>query len=364
MARVQSVLTYTVAAGDSACPPKAPLRCGCDNLLLILEDRSLLKTALRGILSVEIKSVAVSEEPVSYIDSYGNNSLVWKFDYTIEYQDTDLTDPAYRVRKCDIAYNCCHSCGQVYTDRKLEGYVKSVTGAIVNNADPQNPVLTVPPAVSDSLVPTGGRGLRHTAVDGTITNFHDGISSIVSAQDCVQGGFGPTYALRNFSFFPDNVLHLESAPEHFTPATSGGGVSGSYPQPAGLTVPTGTDWTSLAYTFVLGNPSACRSSHIAIFVEGIMEFETPGIPFKYNWGLQVQFNNGGFNDLQARNSYSYVNDPGLGNRDENSTFRTFVLTLTPSQSLTVDIRLRFRPVGSDGKVHTYTLGMSALGGTA
>lgn len=118
MGRVQSVFTYTLPATNLTTPPAAPIQCGCNDLVLMLSNRSLLKTSLNGILRVEIKSVGVSAAPVNSID--GSGGKVWKYDYTLEYNDTDLTDPAYRLRKCDIQYNCCYSCALAYADRQVE----------------------------------------------------------------------------------------------------------------------------------------------------------------------------------------------------------------------------------------------------
>lgn len=165
MARVQSILTYAVpATGANDCtPPPAPIRCGCEKFVLILSDRSLLKAALRGVLDVEIKSVAISPKPVQMVLSdSGVIAYSWKYDYTIEYFDTDLTDPQYRIRKCDVHFNCCYSCQMAYTDRKLEEYVKTVTGNIVDNTDPQNPIITVSP---DQLIP-GPNQFTHTNIIG------------------------------------------------------------------------------------------------------------------------------------------------------------------------------------------------------
>lgn len=128
MSLVTSVFTYIVpstgAAGEVA--PPAPIRCGCDDLILILEDRTLLLADRRGILRTRIVSVVVSPTPVPYVDpGSGANLSVWKYDYTLEYSDTELTDPDYRIRKCDVLFNCCYGCAQAYIDRMLEGYVQT-----------------------------------------------------------------------------------------------------------------------------------------------------------------------------------------------------------------------------------------------
>jgi hypothetical protein len=314
MARVQSILTYTIPAkcNTDTTPPPAPIRCGCDYFLLILEDRSLLQTALRGILRTEIKSVAVSSTPVPYVDSSSGVTLnVWKYDYTIEYQDEDLTDPSYRVRKCDVLYNCCYSCGQAYTDRALEGYVQSVTGVGVDNADPQNPVVdipdsppiqvtnsqsinllasgllnhqlqaeanispnagnqisvlpnglfvppvVIPPQGTDSLVDIGGRVLRHTAVNGAILDFNQGISGI-SGLGGVCEGVGPAFAVKQ-AFLSGNQIIIGGAIEHTSSRGSGQTQGGG-----GVLSAIGQAVAAPTLNIVINNPSVCRNYSILV----------------------------------------------------------------------------------------------------
>lgn len=143
MALVSVVFTYTIPAqcGETV-PPAAPVRCGCDNLILLLEDPALLTSASHGILEATVREVLVSRQPVDYVDpANGSSSKVWKYDYTIEYNDSFFVNPAYKLRRCDIKYNCCRGCAQEYTDRKLSGFVQSISGACVNNVDPSHPVI-------------------------------------------------------------------------------------------------------------------------------------------------------------------------------------------------------------------------------
>lgn len=269
MARVQSILTYTLPA-TSDCPPPAPIRCGCHNLVLILEDRSLIRTVLQGILEVEVKSVAISSAPVSFVDVDGPPKLVWKYDYTVEYKDSDLTDPTYRVRKCDILFNCCYSCAQAYTDRQLKNYVKSVTGTHVNNSDPQNPiinnpVIVFPAVVSDSLLDVGSRVFRHTSVAGVNTDFCQGVCSITTPNDCT-GGIGANFALKAASL-AGGVFTLRGAPEHRAGTGSGAQTGIAYtPVPAGTT-------RILAQTIAVVNPSTCRAFAYQLIQEAVIELE-------------------------------------------------------------------------------------------
>jgi hypothetical protein len=377
MARVQSILTYTLPAnaGDKN-PPPAPIRCGCDNLLLILEDQSLIRTALQGILSVEIKSVAVSATPVGTIDgNTGQSSLVWKYDYTVEYLDTDLTDTAYRVRKCDIKYNCCYSCGQAYTDRQLEGYVKSVLGDNVNNLDPQIPVITEQPiAVTDSLsidlTSSGsfGHTLRADAkisalVGNELSIEADGLYTpavtIQPTNDCISGGIGAPYAIREVTPLGNNVLRINGAPEHYSVATGGTAISDLA---VNQVIPLDTDYFSPSTGVSLTNPSACRTAFVQLNNAAILDFETPGIAFRYEFAIQQQYNGGGFFDVYVKGGNEA---PGtLFNRAEDSLFHANVIGILPGATTIVDIRFRWRPIGSNCIVRSYATYINAAGGTA
>lgn len=377
MARVQSILTYTLPAnaGDKN-PPPAPIRCGCDNLLLILEDQSLIRTALQGILSVEIKSVAVSATPVGSIDgNTGQSSLVWKYDYTVEYLDTDLTDTAYRVRKCDIKYNCCYSCGQAYTDRQLEGYVKSVLGDNVNNLDPQIPVITEQPiAVTDSLSIdlTSSGSFGHTLrADAKISAIADNIVSIqadglyvpqtefTASNNCALGGVGLAYAIRRLTALGGNNFLIDGAPEHSEVAAFLDYVSGA---PAQGVAPN-TDYLSASVQRTITNPSTCRQLQVAVFSELLTEFETPGIPFKYDVAIQMQFNGGGFIDVQGQTGYVPNSNVAILNRGTHFLQKTVIFTIAPGATTVVDARLRWGPRGTAGIMQNFAVSLGFLGGT-
>lgn len=300
MARVQSILTYTVPAKCTTTPPPAPIRCGCEDMIIIMEDRSLIRTALHGILTVEIKSVAISAAPVDFVDGNGDSAKVWKFDYTIEYQDTDLTDAAYRIRRCDIRFNCCYSCGIAYTDRQLEGVVRSVGGLCVNNADPLNPVISptiisgnivtsvnactytvdqtltrlrlvsgsleyvdeanntttialpTPTITSDSLVDNGNRTFTHTAANGAAVTFCQGVSFLDQGTGCES--VGANFMVRSVNL-DGCVLRITSAPEHTGVISAHGQESVNTPAP--LTAVGQVRATGIS-TVTITNPSPCR----------------------------------------------------------------------------------------------------------
>ncbi len=340
MARVQSILTYTLPA-TSDCPPAAPIRCGCEDLILILEDRSLLQTALRGILHVEIKSVAVSPKPVNAVDgASGASGLVWKYDYTVEYQDTDLTDPTYRLRKCDIRFNCCYGCALAYVDRQLEGYVESVTGPLVNNADPQNPVVNVS---ADTLVATTN-GFTHTSVTGVAVNINfahsltnpggaivrltrpDGstndvdicaivaancpppvippqnplVSIVTSGNPCFAPG--PNNMIRSLGVAA-NVITIDSAPEHtalIIGIPDSGPVDHNDVQNVGIYAGNPTSLT-------INNPSACRNLAYSITLLGGAQVavENGG---RFEYGLQESPDGGGTWNFIAQGGFSTFSD--------------------------------------------------------
>ena len=252
MARVTSVLTYTVpAVGD--CQPPAPIRCGCDDLVLILNDQSLLQSALNGVLRVQVKSVAISAAPITIINDQGLAQSVWKFDYTVEYNDVDLTNADYRVRKCDIGWNCCAACAIVYTDRRLESFVKSVTGPLVNDDDPQNPVVEVE---ADSFVDLGDRTFRHTSVTGVIQSIFQGVHDISSDNSCPAGGIGANYAVKSVGFVGAGTLKINSAPEHTT-VSAGSAYAGNV-ETNPLILAAATYFSNRSLISGINNPSPCR----------------------------------------------------------------------------------------------------------
>lgn len=212
MSLVTVVFSYTIPAQcGGVTPPPAPIRCGCDKLLLLVQDRALLTAASHGIIEATIREVAVTKTPVDHIDgTTGSLSKVWKYDYTLEYNNSIFIDPTYRLRKCDIEYNCCRSCAQEYTDRKIENLVQSVQGLCVDKTDPKNPRV-VPTILSGNIVTKindcqytinqtltrlerSGTSLLYTDENGAVSNI--GICPII--QQCIDAGAitipNPNYA--------------------------------------------------------------------------------------------------------------------------------------------------------------------------
>jgi len=212
MAKVQTTFTYTVPARDSdTCAPAAPIRCGCDNLILILKDPALTVVANRGIIEVVIREVSVSARPLHYTDpSSGVASKVWRFDYIFEYDTDDFVDPTYRLRKCDILHNCCRGCAQEYTDRKLQGYVQSVQGVAVDNTDPRNPVIPQETTTTLSRVsaPNQANTLTYLNEAGVTYTFVEGINTLNIPAGCT--GVGPTQAIKSMSL-SGTTLSVQSA---------------------------------------------------------------------------------------------------------------------------------------------------------
>lgn len=161
--------------------------------------------------------------------------------------------------------------------------------------------LYVPtPAVpaSDSLVDNGDRTFTHTAVNGAVTNFCQGIQTIVTPNACE--GIGPNYAIKSaslngcvlningayehtsiggFSFFPDVDLH---------PLPLNGAVNFHYDSPP--------------------NPSACRDMTFLAFC---------------NFSVFSASNQGGLKDVSFRSQFFINAGPTITNPpDYTADFQT------------------------------------------
>ncbi len=125
---------------------------------------------------------------------------------------------------------------------------------------------------TDVLVDLGTGLMQHTALDGTIQTFCPGIGQILSVNDCVEGGVGADYMLREATLTPlgdgCQTLRLESAPEHTS-------VCDSVDSTDFLIVaapPVGTTAGLLPATLVVNNPSTCRDMAMMINFTGYMLF--------------------------------------------------------------------------------------------
>lgn len=359
MPRVQSIFSYTLPAvgAYALVPPAAPLNCGCNDLILILKNRSLVLTALKGILRVEIKSVAVSVAPVQPID--GSVNKVWKYDYTVEYDTANLTDVNYRVRKCDIEYNCCYSCAMAFVDRQLLGYVKSVNGAGVNNADPQNPVLA-----GDTLVNNGNRSFTHTASNGTAVIFCQGIQVIASANDAL-GGVGANYMLRQAVLGAGVgdacTMTLNSAPEH---TAIDGSFGGGLTLPALLVPASGSVITGpipLQNTRTVANLTN-RPMRLFVSQSASFSFDILGPTSECLYTMEMSVNGAAFSG-QSVNRRGMTGMP-VGSRftiDEDITVPAIaVFTIPVGGSVDIQTRLRMQavsggiePIGNQTSFVTY-----------
>jgi len=273
-----------------------------------LNDQSLLLAELKGVLITRILNVVVSNTPVYSIEqSSGKNMLVWKYDYTLEYNDNQLSDPDYRVRRCDVAYNCCRGCSHVYTDRKVQGMVHTITGCGVNSDDPENIVLDVRECFSgedtesiiynyDNVTGQHSADVRISGDSGNITEIRpNGIYtptppptppnlSIVAGSGCFAPG--ANNMIRSLSA-AGNALTISGAPEHFvdTPAIRS---AGSPPLPINISS-VGNYGAGFQASMNITNPSSCRSARVMYQIDAnFFVFLHSGGSF----GLQVWISEG------------------------------------------------------------------------
>lgn len=349
MSKVQSTFTYTIGAQKTEkCAPPAPIRCGCDKLVLILKDRSLVQEVLRGIILATIISVEVSETPVSFIEPSGNTTYVWRYDYVLEYDTDDLTDPTFRIRKCDIESNCCHGCAQIYTDRKLEGtvqiadgYVEAVLGTAVNNADPYNPIIN---NASASRIP-GTNNILFTGNSGSTLTFAEGIAAVSAALPCK--GIAAGQSISRFEMV-GNTLFIETAA--LPSVVSGGAVGALNPLGAGVDITALGDYDLADITLLITNPSTCYN------LKGMFQIEASAFfdPLEDSVDLQLGVS---FTQDPDPAAYSVVDT-----YENGGASATRALTLQTSFSMNMDeingvdlapgasttVRLRVRVTNSGG----------------
>lgn len=389
---VTSVFTYIVPStgkvGEVA--PDAPIRCGCADLILILKDLSLLSANKYGILLTRVIRVVISSTPVPYVDpTSGENISVWKYDYTLEYSDADLTDPAYRIRKCDVLYNCCYGCAQAYTDRKLRGYVESVTGTYVDNTDPQNPVVNVPvfgctqargcfsgvdtptvdyvytsgggthaanvkisttadnqlsvvgnglyvplPAASPggTLVDNGDRTFTYTPTSGGPVSWCQGFVTLNQGGGC--DSVGSNFMIKTAEVVGCD-LRITGAAEHTSIAAHSFTVSGDSGQKA-----EGQSFTGSTHTTIFNNPSACRNMGLIVIEQ--VEFNLGEVINTANANAQAfanvehQIRDGIGNTFPMANLYYIPANVGANKIGYFITKPTNAYTVSPLGSVTIN----------------------------
>jgi hypothetical protein len=111
--------------------------------------------------------------------------------------------------------------------------------------------LFVGAGASDSLVDNGDRTFTHTAVNGAVTNFCQGIQTIVTPNGCE--GIGPSYAIKSASL-NGCILNLNGAYEHTT-IYQIAVVENNFASVPVSTVPV----ASTVVDLLINNPSACRN---------------------------------------------------------------------------------------------------------
>ncbi len=362
MPRVQSIFSYTLPAVAPyvTVPPAAPLNCGCNDLILILKNRSLVQTALQGILRVEIKSVAVSATPVQPVD--GSVNKVWKYDYTVEYDTASLTDANYRVRRCDIEYNCCYSCPMAFVDRQLLGYVKHIGGDGVDNTDPQNPVIT-----SDALVNNGNRSFTHTAVDGTETIFCQGLQGIDSDDDNTGGvgeGYMITQADLGLTLGDGCTFYLNSAPEH---TNISGQVGGTLTLPVLMTPGDGSVVTGpvVGQNTVTITNNTKRQMIVFVGLAAAFDFGLRGPTSEVQYKQELSIDGGAFNP-QTSDRKAITGMPGgslFSFTDTVSVPTNAIWSLAPGAHVDLAHRLRVEVISGTVDVSTQSARLFWFGQT-
>lgn len=149
------------------------------------------------------------------------------------------------------------------------GIAPGLNGQVLSTVAGVPTWVNVPGASTDVLVdtglqyPSGAAIMQHTAVNGTITSFANGFTSVQAAVGCVTPGVGVTTMIRSITIDPSNVLIVDAAPEH-TALQSGAAQS----QVLGLDISSAVVLAdSLFGPININNPSACRSLPILVAID-------------------------------------------------------------------------------------------------
>lgn len=124
--------------------------------------------------------------------------------------------------------------------------------------NPDGLYAVAPPGNTDSLVDNGDRTFTHTAVDGAVQTFCQGIQSVRADDNCANAGVGAGKTVRGAAFNGcELILDADEMPKV---ATSGGPAAG-LPGPIGLNA-AGTVTAGSTSAFVMNNPSQCKSMYV------------------------------------------------------------------------------------------------------
>lgn len=149
---------------------------------------------------------------------------------------------------------------------------------------------------SDSLVNNANGTSTHTAVNGTITTFTDGLSAVATPNTVgCNTGFGLSKMVRSFSANLTNLVGsktldivLDSAPEHYTISAG----SETY-NATTISLATAGIKTMTTHSIIVNNPSSCRIMQGIYNMENTFEVELdPFTAIRYRPIRNV--NGGGF----------------------------------------------------------------------
>lgn len=257
MALRKDIITFF---GDKKNQP--PLKCSCGVLNLVIRTEGLV---LHVGKVIEVQIVAISEWDTPVIDP-NTNKLRYQFDYTIEYDAALLVDPERGIRGCDIEISCCESCTSAFLKGELKATVRSITGPLVNNADPANPVIADETTTTLTEAYTGDvsnnyKTFSYVNENGAVTSFIGGTSSWIAP--VANKGVGPGQAIEAASV-QGTQLRIEVAE---MPSFVFDGAVATMPGGPAIDITAIGDYDLFDFTLVLTNPSPQYTLKGMLFLE-------------------------------------------------------------------------------------------------
>lgn len=242
MAMRKDVVTFF---GDKKNSP--PLKCSCGVLNIIVKTTGVILD--QGNV-MEAHIVAISEWDTAVIDPT-TSKLRYQYDYTLEYSDALLVDITRPIRGCDIEISCCESCTSKFLKGRLRTKVSTVTGNIVNNSDPLNPVVLERITTMVRAGTPTSNDISYVSEVGVVTTFAEGLTQVVAPVPC--RGIGPGQAIEQMQISGTQLIVQSAAVPQYVQDGSVGSFQG--PLPSDLTAIGDYDLFEIAFT--LTNPSSC-----------------------------------------------------------------------------------------------------------
>lgn len=240
-----------------------PLKCTCGVLNLVIKTDGLVRHPGK-VIEVNITAISAWDTPV--IDPSNTTKLRYQFDYTIEYDDALLVNTQRGIRGCDIEISCCETCTSAFIKGELKKTVRTITGPLVNNTDPANPIILDETLTTLTSELVGGeennyRVYSYRNEDGAVVTFVGGTSSIIAPN--VNKGVGPGQSIEAISV-QGTQIRLDTAT---MPSYVADGAVASMPGGPGIDITAVGFYDLFDFTLALTNPNPRYTLKGMLFAE-------------------------------------------------------------------------------------------------